>query len=95
MNTCRLSDTWRTRDNDVGHVAFSRDDLEALYRFRVSDYIVEEDGSVLFNPGACKFVSYALLESRRKPQGARRLARNLPGKFVGCASVCGTSKRGL
>lgn len=39
-DTGRLSDTGHARDDDMGHVAVLCDDLEALYRFRVSDDIV-------------------------------------------------------
>lgn len=52
MDACRFADTWHSGDDDVGHVAFSGDDLEELYRFCVADNIVEEYGSVLFDPAS-------------------------------------------
>jgi hypothetical protein len=40
VDACRFADTWHSGDDDVGHVAFSSDDLEAFYRFCVADDVV-------------------------------------------------------
>lgn len=45
-----LTDARHARDDDMGHVAISGNNLEALDRLDVSDYIVEEDGAVFLDP---------------------------------------------
>lgn len=49
-NAAGLADTRHAGDDDVRHVSFLGDDLEALNGFDVADYVVEKDWSVLFNP---------------------------------------------